>query len=99
VEGNETFTVNITSVSANALIGTGSTTVTIVDDDVPAPSDNVVVAINAGGPSLIQNDISFVADTAFLNGGTYTDGTFDTDQPIFNGRVWLIQLLHSSCAR
>ena len=88
VEGNETFTVNITSVSANALIGTGSTTVTIVDDDVPAPSNNVVVAINSGGPSLIQNGISFVADTAFLNGGTYTDGTFDADQPIFNGTIY-----------
>ncbi len=86
VEGNETFTVNITSVSSNALIGTGSTTVTIVDDDV-LPS-NVVVAINSGGPALIQNGISFVADTAFLSGGTYTDGTFDADQPSFNGTIY-----------
>ncbi|MGF1566479.1 MAG: malectin domain-containing carbohydrate-binding protein [Nodosilinea sp.] len=86
VEGNETFTVNITSVSSNALIGNGSATVTIVDDDV-LPSD-VVVAINAGGPALTQNGINFVADTAFIGGSTYTDGVFDAAQPIFNGTIY-----------
>jgi Malectin domain/Calx-beta domain len=67
VEGNETFAVNITSVSSNALIGTGSATVTIVDDDATG-SGTVLYRVNAGGPTVtaIDGGPNWVADTTFL---------------------------------
>ncbi len=58
VEGSESFTVTITSVSANAAIGANaSTTVTIADDDVPAVDPGeVVYRVNAGGPTVADPD-------------------------------------------
>jgi hypothetical protein len=88
-ESAESVIVTLTGVTGPAGVALGSTTtatVNIADNDVPP--NNVVVAINSGGPALIQNGISFVADTAFLSGGTYTDGTFDADQPVFNGTIY-----------
>ena len=54
-EGDETFTVNITGVSANAQVGTASATVTIADDDISAPGD-VLYRVNAGGAEVAAND-------------------------------------------
>jgi len=87
VEGSESVVVTLTGASgSNTVLGaTTSATVNIADDEIDS---TVVVAINAGGPTLTQNGITFVADTAFLNGGTYTDGTFDADQPVFNGTIY-----------
>jgi hypothetical protein len=88
-ETNEAFTVNITGVSPNAQLGaTTSTMVTITDDDGGSGNGNVVVAINSGGPALTQNGINFVADSFFINGSAYTDGTSDTEQPVFNGTIY-----------
>ncbi|RMF68154.1 MAG: hypothetical protein D6742_05800, partial [Cyanobacteria bacterium J069] len=88
VEGNEAFTVNLLSVSPNAQLGaTTSTTVTITDDDTPS-GGSVVVAINAGGPALVQDGINFAADTFFLNGDPYEDGGFDPNQPVFDGTIY-----------
>ena len=72
-EGDLGFTVNITSVSgANAVIGTGSATGTIQDDET-LPIGDVVYAINAGG-------------SAPVDGALYglTGVTFDTDTQAAN---------------
>ncbi|MEM9656613.1 MAG: malectin domain-containing carbohydrate-binding protein, partial [Actinomycetota bacterium] len=60
VEGDETFTVTIVSVSPNASIGSDSVaTVTIADDDTvvdpPAPGD-VLYRVNTGGPLVVATD-------------------------------------------
>ncbi len=86
-EGTESVAVTLDSITAadsDVLIGTtNSATVTITDDD-----NNVVVAINAGGPSLTQDGIDFIADAFFIGGGTYEDGLYDADQPVFDGTIY-----------
>ena len=88
LENNEALTVEITNISPNAEIGTtNSASVTIEDDDSTA--DNVVAAINAGGPALMQDGIDFVADTNFLNGNTFTDSSASNgSQPVFDGTIY-----------
>lgn len=55
-ELDELFTVNITSVSSNAVIGTASSaTITISDDDVSAGGE-VLFRINTGGPLVTSID-------------------------------------------
>jgi hypothetical protein len=90
VEGAETFTVTITSVSPNATLGANSVaTVTIADDDVATGGGEVVVAINAGGPALTQDGIDFAADQFFDNGDTFADGNAGNgQQPVFDGTVF-----------
>ena len=68
VEGAETFTVTITSVSPNATLGPNSlATVTIADDDF-APG-TVLFRVNAGGPEIAAADggPAWAADTAAAN--------------------------------
>ncbi|MEM7240113.1 MAG: malectin domain-containing carbohydrate-binding protein, partial [Pseudomonadota bacterium] len=74
-EADELFTVNLTGVSPNAILGTSSATVTISDDDTDTEPGSVVVAINAGGPALTQDGIDFAADTSFVNGTAFADGS------------------------
>ncbi len=89
VELDETFTVNITNVSANAQIGTGSATVTIQDDDVTLGA--VVAAINAGGPALVQDGISFAAnegggmDAPTMGTSNGNNFTFPSGNPFTDG--------------
>lgn len=55
-ELNEAFTLTITGVSSNALIGSNDTAnVTITDNDAPA-GGTVVYRVNAGGPELAAAD-------------------------------------------
>ena len=104
VEGPETFTVTITSISPNAQIGAvAQTTVTIQDDDVVTNPGEVVVAINAGGPALTQDGINFVADQFFsIPSNTFTDGvSFDINngngaQSVFDGTVFETERFGSS---
>ncbi len=91
-EGDESVIVTLDSIAAgpaDMVLGDAKTaTVTIADDDIANPDGNVVVAINAGGPALTQDGINFAADTAFGNGGIYTDGLYDPDQPLFDGSIY-----------
>ncbi|MGD1859643.1 MAG: malectin domain-containing carbohydrate-binding protein [Leptolyngbyaceae cyanobacterium] len=88
VEGAETFTVTITSVSSNATLGSNSAATVTIDDNDIAPGA-VVVAINAGGPALNQDGIDFAADQFFDNGNTFADGNAGNgQQPVFDGTVY-----------
>ncbi|MEM7742684.1 MAG: malectin domain-containing carbohydrate-binding protein [Pseudomonadota bacterium] len=79
IEPNETFTVEITSVSANASLGSVTqATVTIQDDDVVVTPGEAVVRINAGGAEVAANDggIVWSADqTAVDTNGSAAIGT------------------------
>ncbi|MEL6478401.1 MAG: malectin domain-containing carbohydrate-binding protein [Pseudomonadota bacterium] len=90
LEASEAFSVNIVSVSDNALIsGLNSALITILDNDAPVNPGTVVVAINAGGPALTQNSIDFSADQFFDNGTAFTDNNAGNGpQPIFDGTVF-----------
>ncbi len=91
VELLETVTVTLDAVTAgdaNILLSTSDDTATveIADDD---SNNTIVAAINSGGPALLQDGILFSADTNFLTGGQFTDGSgADSDQPIFDGTVY-----------
>ncbi len=82
VEGDETFVVNITDVGANAIIGTSSTTVTIVDDEV-ANQLSVIANLpdaaepDAHGQFMISLDAPVTTDTVitYTVTGTATAGT------------------------
>ncbi len=93
-EADEFFTVNLTGVSSNAILGTSSATITIEDDDTDTTPGAVVVAINAGGPTLTQDGIEFSADAFFINGTAFEDGaTADLEsgngvQSAFDGTVY-----------
>lgn len=108
-EALESFTVNITGVSANALIGpTATSNVTIVDDD--RATGPVVLAVNAGGPALTYDGIDFSADNTnpspFFtpDGNIFVDsgsGGANGDQAVFDGTVfeterWLDPLTFST---
>ena len=56
IEPGEAFTVTLTSVSANAVLGaTAQATVTILDDDATAPGE-VLYRVNAGGAEVADAD-------------------------------------------
>ncbi len=65
-EGNETFTVTLSNVSGGATIGTGQTTVTIIDDDVFTPG---VIAFNSATAS-VNEDAGNVTLTVARTGGS-----------------------------
>ena len=54
VEGNETFTVTLGSVTGGASLGTATMTVTIIDNDIAAPPPNETLLALTAGNNLLR---------------------------------------------
>ncbi len=54
VEGNETFNVTLSGVAGGALLGTATTTVTIIDNDIAAPPPNETILALTAGNNLLR---------------------------------------------
>ncbi|MEM6693094.1 MAG: tandem-95 repeat protein [Pseudomonadota bacterium] len=69
--------------------GASETTITFVTEEDPLEPGDTVIAINAGGPALVQDSTFFVADIHFNNGITFTDnGDGNGLQPVFDGTIY-----------
>lgn len=58
-EGNESFTVNVTPVAGDAVLGAAKTTVTIADDDtnlIALGANSHLLAFNAAAPATVVSD-------------------------------------------
>ncbi len=68
-ESDEAFTVNLTEVSSNALIGTDTATVTIEDDDSTGQNETVLYRVNAGGAEVaaVDGGLAWSADITSNN--------------------------------
>ncbi|MEM7545403.1 MAG: tandem-95 repeat protein [Pseudomonadota bacterium] len=81
IEGDEALSIDITGVSANASIGTGSATITIADDDVA--DGTVLYRVNAGGAEVAATDggPAWSADTQAENSPFLSNPGSNNDFP------------------
>ena len=85
----ETDTFTYTVSDGNGNTDTATVTMTIEGAANNEPTDQVITAVNAGGPALTQDGIDFVADTSFLNGSSFTNnGGGNGAQPDFDDTVY-----------
>ncbi|MFW6296607.1 MAG: malectin domain-containing carbohydrate-binding protein [Halothece sp.] len=84
---SDSFTYTVSDEKGKTDSAIATITVEGTEDDQNA--NNVVAAINAGGPALTQAGIDFASDAFFQNGNSFTDNDIGNgSQPEFDGTVY-----------